>query len=97
MTMQNGRGIGQRSQTLISAGMVVRRHGISYQTLNYYTSLGLLSVAARQGNQRFYRDRQVRDSLALIRRLQGEGYPLGLIRRVLETRGGASRAWRRMR
>ena len=82
-TIANGRRLGRTTKALISANMVVRRHRISYQTLNYYTNLGLLPVAAREGNQRLYRANEVRENLEKIRRLKGEGYPLGLISRVL--------------
>ncbi|MBI3087263.1 MAG: MerR family transcriptional regulator, partial [Candidatus Omnitrophica bacterium] len=56
---------------------------LSYQTLNYYTNLGLLRVAKRDGNQRLYDEQDVQRHLEAIGRLKDEGYPLRLISRML--------------
>ena len=68
--------------SLITAGEVVQRCRLSYQTLNYYTTLGLLSVIKRDGTQRLYNERHVRSQLQAIGRLKNEGYPLRLISRM---------------
>ena len=67
----------------LTASEIVQRFRLSYQTLNYYTNLGLLSVARRDGHQRLYNERQVQQSLQAVGRLKDEGYPLRLISRML--------------
>ncbi|MBI3011179.1 MAG: MerR family transcriptional regulator [Candidatus Omnitrophica bacterium] len=74
------------TKTLITAHEVVQRHRLSYQTLNYYTNLGLLRVAKRNGNERLYKKRDVQRQLAAVGRLKDEGYPLRLISQVLHRR-----------
>jgi len=56
---------------------------ISYQTLNYYTSLGLLNPQKRQGNKRLYIITEVKERLAKIARFKNEGYPLRVISNIL--------------
>ena len=73
---------------LLTAHEVVQRHGLSYQTLNYYTNLGLLHVAKRDGNQRLYGAEDVKRQLGEVERLKGVGYPLRLIARLM-LQGGA--------
>ena len=68
---------------LISAQEIVKRFGIRYPTLNYYTAIGLLPVSKKNGNQRMYEEGIVRDRLSRISRLSQEGYPLNLIRKKL--------------
>ncbi len=72
---------------LMTAHDVVKRFRLSYQTLNYYTTLGLLQVAKREGNERLYNARGVHKQLSHISRLKDEGYPLRLIARVLSDNG----------
>lgn len=67
----------------LTASDIVGRYRLSYQTLNYYTNLGLLHVAKRHGHQRLYNEREVQQSLQAIGRLKDEGYPLRLISRML--------------
>lgn len=71
------------SHPFITASDIVARYQLSYQTLNYYTNLGLLHVAKRDGNQRLYNERDIQRSLQAIGRLKNEGYPLRLISRML--------------
>lgn len=68
---------------MLTASELVERHHLSYQTLNYYTNLGLLHVAKRDGHQRLYDGGDVRRSLEAVTRLKDEGYPLRLICRML--------------
>lgn len=68
---------------LISSLEIVKKYRISYQTLNYYTNLGLLQAMNKQGNKRFYDERQLRQDLEKIQKLKNEGYTLGLIRKIL--------------
>ncbi len=56
---------------------------LSYQTLNYYTSLGLLIPTRRQGNKRLYSIEEARERLDKITRLKNEGYPLRVIANLL--------------
>jgi len=68
---------------LISPAEIVKRYSISYQTLNYYTNLGLLSVADKKGNKRLYDEKELINNLKQIQKLRKEGYPLRLIRKIL--------------
>ena len=67
----------------ISAQDIVRKFNIKYPTLNYYTTIGLLPLSGKNGNQRIYDEDKVRDRLQEISRLSQEGYPLNLIRKRL--------------
>ena len=68
---------------LLTASDIIERYRLSYQTLNYYTNLGLLRVAKRDGHQRLYDERDVQRNLQAVARLKDEGYPLRLISRML--------------
>ena len=68
---------------LISAQEIVRKFGIPYHTVNYYTAIGLLPVLRKKGNQRVYDAGQIKKRLDAIVRLSNEGYPLNLIRKKL--------------
>ena len=68
---------------LLTASDIIERYRLSYQTLNYYTNLGLLRVAKRDGHQRLYDGRDVQRNLRAVARLKDEGYPLRLISRML--------------
>lgn len=67
----------------ITAKQIVNKFSISFQTVNHYTNLGLLTVVAREGNARLYNESKVRSTLVRISKLVSEGYSLGLIRRKL--------------
>ncbi|MBU3933859.1 MAG: MerR family transcriptional regulator [Candidatus Omnitrophica bacterium] len=68
---------------LISSQEIVRKYSVSYQTLNYYTNLGLLPVKKRQGNGRLYNEEEIKKSLERIAQLKDQGYPLRLICKML--------------
>lgn len=68
---------------LISAQEVVKKFNIQYHTLNYYTTIGLLPVSGKNGNQRLYEEHLMKSRLQEISRLSQEGYPLNLIRKKL--------------
>ncbi|MBU0709367.1 MAG: helix-turn-helix domain-containing protein [Candidatus Omnitrophica bacterium] len=68
---------------LISTQDIVRRYKLSYQTVNYYTNLGLLTVRKRNGNARFYKAGEVRVCLSNIAKLKNRGYSLKLIRELM--------------
>ena len=74
------------TDSLITANQIVQRHRLSYQTLNYYTNLGLLRVAKRSGNERLYNESEVQRRLKTVGLLKDEGYPLQLIARMVSRR-----------
>ena len=67
----------------VSLQEISKTSSISYQTLNYYTSLGLLTPQKRQGNKRLYIITEVKERLAKIARFKNEGYPLRVISNIL--------------
>jgi DNA-binding transcriptional MerR regulator len=67
----------------ISAREIMKRFGVSYQTVNHYTDFGLLRVAFKKGNVRYYSKNEVKYRLSKIAKLAREGYSLRLIRRKL--------------
>lgn len=68
---------------LISAKDIIAKYHLSYQTINYYTDFGLLSMVCKKGNVRYFDGAQVRQRLMKITKLAREGYSLRLIRRQL--------------
>ncbi len=85
-----------RNSQLVTAVEVARRFHLSYQTVNYYTNLGLLIAARKRGNHRLYRTRDTADRLRRIESLKHEGFPLKLIGRFLESpRGHIPLSWER--
>jgi len=70
-------------KSVIPAKEAVNKYKISYHTLNYYTTIGLLRVLKKEGNIRFYDASEIKKRLAVIFRLSKEGYPLRLIRKKL--------------
>ncbi len=64
---------------MISPDLITKKFSISYQTINYYTNLGLLTVRKKQGNSRLYDSEEVKRSLAKITELKNQGYSLKLI------------------
>lgn len=68
---------------MISAKEITSTFNITYQTVNHYTDLGLLPVAAKRANARFYNKTLVSKRLKEIRELAKEGYSLRLIRKRL--------------
>ncbi len=67
------------AKALISPAEISKIHNISYQTINYYTNLGLLMVKKRNANNRLYNCRQVSDCLKKVTNLKSKGYSLKLI------------------
>lgn len=67
----------------VSAQDIVKKFGIKYHTLNYYTTIGLLPLSGKRGNRRMYDENEIRARLGEITRLSQEGYPLNLIRKKL--------------
>jgi DNA-binding transcriptional MerR regulator len=71
------------AKALISPNEIIRKFDISYQTINYYTNLGLLKVRKREGNNRLYNSREVGSSLNKVNKLKSQGYSLHLIRGIV--------------
>jgi DNA-binding transcriptional MerR regulator len=71
------------NNVVITAGDIMKRFNVSYQTVNHYTDFGLLRVVFKKGNARFYNKKEVKFRLAKIAKLAREGYSLRLIRRKL--------------
>ena len=77
-----------RAKTLkmVSAKEIAEELGISYQTLNYYTNIGLLRVARRRGNSRQYDEEDAKKRFSHINQMQDEGYPLKVIAKLINSR-----------
>ena len=73
----------EQGKRLITSTEVVNRCKISYQTLNYYTNLGLVNAEGKVGNKRLYSAKSIEDDLKKIWELKQQGYPLRLIRKLL--------------
>jgi DNA-binding transcriptional MerR regulator len=69
----------------ISPPEIIKKFAISYQTLNYYTNLGLLRALHKKGNKRFYDKKELSAALKKIQKLKNKGYTLRLIRNVINT------------
>ena len=67
----------------VSVKDIMKKHSISYQTVNHYTDFGLLPVLKKKGNVRFYNQGLVESRLKSIKELMEEGYSLRLIRKKL--------------
>ena len=74
---------GKNPNNMISAKEIAQAYRITYQTVNYYTDLGLLSIVLKEGNVRYYDRDIVEMRLSEISKLKQEGYSLRLIRRRL--------------
>ena len=59
------------------------KYGLSYQVVNRYSDAGLLTVAFKKGNVRYYERRDVIKRMSLISKMTREGYSLMLIRKQL--------------
>ncbi|MFA5092337.1 MAG: MerR family transcriptional regulator [Candidatus Omnitrophota bacterium] len=67
------------AKTLISPTEIGKIYNLSYQTVNYYTNLGILMVKKRNANNRLYDARQVGACLKKVTDLKSQGYSLKLI------------------
>ncbi len=67
------------AKSLISPAEISKIHSISYQTVNYYTNLGLLRVKRREANNRLYCPKEVSSCLKKVSELKSRGYSLRLI------------------
>jgi MerR family copper efflux transcriptional regulator len=70
------------SDSLLKIGELAARAGVSIRTVDYYTTLGLISPAQRTAsNYRLYRADDV-DRIHLVQRLEVHGLPLEDIARA---------------
>lgn len=73
------------SEALLKIGELAARAGVSIRTVDYYTSLGLLTPAQRTAsNYRLYRSADV-DRIHLVQQLEVHGVPLEQIATALNT------------
>jgi len=70
----------KKIEGLVSAMEISKIFGISYQTVNYYTNLGILRTKEVKGNRRLYDLEETRKRLDLVRKYKKKGYPLRVIR-----------------
>lgn len=77
--MHNGNG----HHAYLSAKEIAEKLSIPYSKINFYTTIGLFSIARKEGNKRFYDVTVTEKRFRTISELMNEGYPLGLIRKKL--------------
>jgi DNA-binding transcriptional MerR regulator len=65
----------------ITVKEISSKYELSYQVVNRYSDAGLLAVAFKKGNTRYYERRSVDRRIRKISTLAREGYSLTLIRR----------------
>jgi DNA-binding transcriptional MerR regulator len=70
---------------LITVDELSKLYLLSKATINYYTNMGLLHIADKQGNKRLYDKLAVEERLEKIRDLRRSGYSLRLIRKQFAT------------
>ncbi|MEU4745210.1 MerR family transcriptional regulator [Actinosynnema sp. NPDC023658] len=74
------------AEVLLRIGELAARAGVSIRTVDYYTSLGLISPARRTaGNYRLYEPGDV-ERIHLVQRLEVQGVPLDEIATAFRTR-----------
>ena len=66
-----------------TAKEIAKKYELSYQTINRYSDTGLLNVAFKKGNVRYYDRLHIQRRLSQISRMTREGYSLALIRKKL--------------
>ncbi len=67
----------------ITAKQIAEKYEVPYQTINRYSDAGLLNVAFKKGNVRYYERLHSQRRLAQITRMTRDGYSLMLIRKKL--------------
>jgi DNA-binding transcriptional MerR regulator len=68
---------------LITAKEIAKEYQVSYQVINRYTDTGLLGVAFKKANVRYYRRDMVKKRMKQIQSFIREGYPIFVIRKKL--------------
>ncbi|MDD5466029.1 MAG: helix-turn-helix domain-containing protein [Candidatus Omnitrophica bacterium] len=72
-----------KEDKMLSVKDIMREYNLTYQTVNHYTDFGLLPIALKKGNVRFYDKNIVDERIKKIKKLTEEGYSLSLIRKQL--------------
>jgi DNA-binding transcriptional MerR regulator len=67
----------------ITVKEIAKKFGLSYQVINRYSDAGLLNIAFKKGNIRYYERKPVEKRMTRISVLAREGYSLMLIRKKL--------------
>lgn len=67
----------------LTAKEIAGKYGLSYQVINHYSDLGLLSIAHKKGTLRLYDRRSVEKRMRQIAAMAREGYSLRLIRKKI--------------
>ena len=67
----------------LTAKDIAKKFKLAYPTINYYTDLGLLEIARKEGNKRLYNGKRVKERLDRVAKMINEGYPLRLICRKM--------------
>ena len=67
----------------ITAKEIAGKYEVSYQTINRYSDAGLLNVAFKKGNVRFYERLHIQRRLIQISRMTRDGYSFVLIRKKI--------------
>ena len=75
------------NKDMLSLNEIAKKFNVSYQTLNYYTSLGLVNPSSRKGNKRLYIAKDVSERLKKINDLKNKGYPLRIIATLINNGG----------
>ena len=70
----------RKKRELLSAKEISKHFDLSYQSVNYYTNIGLFKVSSNRGNKRLYSLRHVTLVLKKIRTFKRRGYSLRVIR-----------------
>lgn len=73
--------MGAVKENLITVDELSSLFLMSKATINYYTNMGLLHIAEKQGNKRLYDKTEVEERLKKIKDLRRSGYSLRLIRK----------------
>ena len=77
------------TETGFTAEQLAQRVDMSVRNIREYQRLGLLAPPARRGRVGYYDDAHVA-RIERVRELRGEGFPLDLIRRILDAPGDAA-------
>lgn len=76
------------SDQLINTRDIVEKFQLTPYTVNYYTNIGLLRVVVKQKNRRLYDRRETAERMERISNFSKNGYPLLLIRKLINDPNG---------
>lgn len=72
-----------KENKMLTVKEIMQEYNLTYQTVNHYTDFGLLPIALKKGNVRFYDRNIIEERLKKIKELAAQGYSLSLIRKQL--------------